>query len=111
MNEIQKSKVRKMRLEGIGYKAIANSLDLPLGTVKSYCKRNALTGIGIVVALNNEVSVEKGLICKQCGAKLKHISGKKRKVFCSDRCRKKHWKLKNEVKENDRTHRTESNGG
>lgn len=104
MNETQKTKIRKMRLEGIGYKAIASRLDLSLGTVKSYCKRNALKGIGIVVALNNEVSVQNGLICKQCGAKLKHIKGKKRKVFCSDRCRKKYWRLKNEVKQNDRTH-------
>lgn len=103
MNDAQKVKIHKMRMEGIGYKAIATSLDLPLGTVKSFCKRYTLTGLGMVVAMNHAVSVQKGLICKQCGARLKHTAGKKRKVFCSDKCRKKYWKSKNEVKENGRT--------
>lgn len=52
MTENQKSKVRKMRLDGIGYKHIATELRLPLNTVKSYCRRNMLTGNGAVVALN-----------------------------------------------------------
>lgn len=98
MTEKQKCKIRKMRLEGLGYKAIASTLELSLYTVKSYCRRNGLTGMGIVVAMNNNVSIEHGLICKQCGAKLKHTEGKRHKIFCSDRCRKKYWRLKNGVK-------------
>lgn len=101
MTEKQKCKIRKMRLDGLGYKAIASALALSLNSVKSYCRRNGLTGAGMVVALNNDVSVQLGLICKNCGAKLKHVVGKKQKVFCSDRCRKLYWKVKNEVNEND----------
>lgn len=93
-----------MRLDGIGYKQIASTLVLPLGSVKSYCKRNGLVGIGAVVAMNNEVSVWLGLICKNCGRRLRHTAGKRRKVFCSDKCRKEHWSLNNEVKNDDRTY-------
>ena len=101
MTEEQKTKIRRMRLDGLGYKHIASTLVLPLGTVKSYCKRNSLIGIGSVVAMNNEISVQLGLICKNCGRRLKHTTGKKKKTFCSDKCRKEHWNLNKEVRSND----------
>ncbi|MGN0150609.1 MAG: RNA polymerase subunit sigma-70 [Clostridia bacterium] len=104
MTEEQKKKIRRMRLDGFGYKHIATTLVLPLSTVKGYCKRNGLIGIGPVVAMNNEVSVQLGLICKNCGKRLKHTAGKKKKTFCSDKCRKEHWRLNNEVKSDDRTY-------
>ena len=83
MTEEQKKKIRRMRLDGFGYKYIATTLVLPLSTVKGYCKRNGLIGIGPVVAMNNEVSVQLGLICKNCGKRLKHTAGKKKKTFPS----------------------------
>ena len=55
MTEEQKVKIRRMRLDGNGYKHIASTLILPLSTVKSYCKRNGLVGVGPVVAMNNDV--------------------------------------------------------
>ena len=97
MTEKQKEKVRTLRLEGAGYKAIAAELKLSLNTVKSYCRRTLLIGYGKTVAINNLVSVEKGLVCKCCNKKLKHLPGKKRKIFCSDNCRKKYWKKKNQM--------------
>lgn len=93
MTEEQKIKIRRMRLDGNGYKHIASTLILPLSTVKSYCKRNGLVGVGPVVAMNNDVSVQLGLICRNCGKRLKHTAGKKRKFFCSDKCRKQYWNL------------------
>ena len=81
MTEEQKVKIRRMRLDGNGYKHIASTLILPLSTVKSYCKRNGLVGVGPVVAMNNDVSVQLGLICRNCGKRLKHTAGKKEKVF------------------------------
>ena len=62
MTEIQKQKARQMRLDGNGYRRIATELELSLNTVKSFCRRNRLTGTGRVVALNADVSVQKGLI-------------------------------------------------
>lgn len=99
MTEEQKIKIRRMRLDGLEH--IASTLVLPLSTVKSYCKRNGLIGIGPVVAMNNDVSVRLGLICKNCGKRLKHTAGKRKKIFCSDKCRKQYWKLNNEVKNDD----------
>ena len=81
MTEEQKIKIRRMRLDGNGYKHIASTLVLPLSTVKSYCKRNGLVGVGPVVAMNNDVSVQLGLICRNCGKRLKHTAGKKKKSF------------------------------
>ncbi len=78
MTEEQKVKIRRMRLDGNGYKHIASTLILPLSTVKSYCKRNGLVGVGPVVAMNNDVSVQLGLICRNCGKRLKHTAGKKK---------------------------------
>ena len=59
MTEEQKVKIRRMRLDGNGYKHIASTL----------------------------------IICRNCGKRLKHTAGKKRKVFCSDKCRKQYWNL------------------
>ena len=97
MTDKQREQIRKLRYEGAGYKAIATELDLSLNTVKSYCRRNLLQGAGSVAAINNLVSVEKGLVCKNCGKQLRHTEGKRKRVFCSDSCRKKHWKQKKEL--------------
>jgi len=99
MTEMQRQKVRKMRLDGIGYRHIATELGVSLYTVKSYCRRHMLTGSGMVVALNNDVMIDRRIVCKFCGRKLNHTKGKKRKTYCSDNCRKKHWKTKHEVKQ------------
>ena len=97
MTDKQREQIRKLRYEGAGYKAIATELDLSLNTVKSYCRRSLLQGAGSVAVINNLVSVEKGLVCKHCGKQLRHTEGKRKKVFCSDSCRKKHWKQKKEL--------------
>ena len=77
MTEEQKIKIRRMRLDGNGYKHIASTLILPLSTVKSYCKRNGLVGVGPVVAMNNDVSVQLGLICRNLSIQ----QAKKEKFF------------------------------
>lgn len=81
MTEEQKIKIRRMRLDGNGYKHIASTLILPLSTVKSYCKRNGLVGVGPVVAMNNDVSVQLGLICRNAENGLSIQQAKKEKFF------------------------------
>lgn len=95
MTDEIKKKIRTMRLSGKGYKHISSILNLPLSTVKNYCKRNGLLGTGAVVGMNNDVAVQLGIVCKNCGKRLKHIDGKKRKTFCTDKCRKEHWRINN----------------
>ena len=44
MTEAQKKMIAKMRDLGAGYTEVAKRLDLPVGTIKTYCRRNGLTG-------------------------------------------------------------------
>jgi DNA invertase Pin-like site-specific DNA recombinase len=39
----QKQSIKEMRSSGLGYKKIAEALDLFLGTVKSFCRRENIT--------------------------------------------------------------------
>ena len=82
MTTIEKEKIRYLRGEGLGYKAIASRLDLTVDTVKSYCKRSGLNGVAAENADNT---------CRQCGAVLEHTPGVKKRRFCSDQCGRTWW--------------------
>lgn len=75
MTNEEKKAIIRMREEGMGYKAIARVIGLPLTTVSSFCRKP---------------ETEQGF-CLQCGAKLEHTPHRKRKKFCSDRCRMLWW--------------------
>lgn len=42
MTENQKKRIAKSRQQGFGYAAIASELRMPVGTVKTFCRRNGL---------------------------------------------------------------------
>ena len=44
MNAEQKERIARLRDNGAGYTEIANALGLPVNTVKTFCRRNGLTG-------------------------------------------------------------------
>ena len=46
VTDAEKEKMRFLRMEGLGYGAVAERLGLSENTVKSYCRRNHLTGFG-----------------------------------------------------------------
>ncbi len=96
LTEEQKQKIWRLRLEGRGYTSIAAELKLPLSPVKSYCRYRGLTGAGKAAAMNAALTVDKRVFCRQCGKRLRHTPGKKKKKFCSDYCRKKYWRDKND---------------
>ena len=81
MTTIEKEKIRYLRGEGLGYKAIASRLELSENVVKGFCKRNDLDG----VAAENP-----GNTCYQCGKPLVNSDARKKK-FCSDACRSMWW--------------------
>ncbi len=84
MTATDKEKIRYLRGGGLGYKAIAATLELPVSTVKSFCLRSGLTAI---VATADTLDA-----CLQCGEPLgKRLPGAERKKFCSDSCRAKWW--------------------
>lgn len=91
MNDSQKSKITEMRLQGLGYKAIAKELSLTRDSVKGYCKRNLLSGIGATVNQNLKVMNVKTEICSCCNKPIKQIPRGRNRRFCSDGCRRKWW--------------------
>ena len=87
MTEVQKELIRSMRLQGIGYRAIARSLHLKLNKVELYCKTHGLAGDGWLVRLNYPVWCEQNDRCPVCGKKLTQPKRGRRKKFCSGKCR------------------------
>ena len=73
-----KTRIRELRSEGYGYKRIAKALDLTLSVVRYAVNK-----------MSDEDLLEGH--CEKCGIKIKSIKGKKRKRFCSDRCRWDWW--------------------
>ena len=78
MKTEMKTRIRELRSEGYGYKRIAKALDLTLSVVRYAVNK-----------MSDEDLLEGQ--CEQCGMKIKSIKGKKRKRFCSDRCRWDWW--------------------
>lgn len=87
MNACQKERIALLRAEGKSYNCIADTLDLSINTVKSYCRRNNMGGTGLMTSEPLGCNC-----CSHCGAKLKQSTGKKQKRFCSDQCRMAWWK-------------------
>ncbi len=52
MTEMQKEQIRAMRMQGIGYRAIAKAMGLKINQVQLFCKANGLAGTGELANLN-----------------------------------------------------------
>lgn len=77
-------KMLELREEGYGYKKIANELQLTRDHVRNVCNKktkNPLEGL-----------------CKNCGMKIKSIEGRKKKKYCSDKCRYIWWNKQRKLK-------------
>ena len=94
MNLEQKEKIKEMRHNSFGYKRIAKALDIPLDTVKSFCRKNKLAGVRGAIA--------KPMTCRECGQGLVQPEKKKTIKFCSSVCREVWWS-KNRHKVNKKT--------
>lgn len=66
-----------LRQAGYGYKRIARTLNITVAEVRGICDEEDET------ILSGQ--------CKQCQTSIRSIKGKKRKQFCSDRCRWDYW--------------------
>jgi hypothetical protein len=82
MNTIEKEKIRYLRGEGLGYKAIASRLELSVDAVKGYCRRSGLD--------SNMKDC-----CLQCGNPFTKKPGAEQKRFCSGVCRSAWWRRHN----------------
>lgn len=88
MTDAEKEKIRFWRCEGLSYGMIAARLGISENTVKSYCRRNHLTGVA---------SKEPILVCRYCGEPLTQLAKTKQRKFCSEGCRRAWWKAHPEL--------------
>ena len=93
MTQEQKERIRKLRIAGEGYKRIGSLLNIPVGTVKSFCRGDAeeKPGQAKKAAVENAGAKEKAL-CPQCGRPVVRLPGRKKRVFCSNACRVAYWR-------------------
>ena len=84
MTDAQKTQIAELRLQGNGYKKIAQLTGISVDTVKSYCRRNP-------IQVAEPKAENHGCSCLCCGSPISQIARQKPKKFCSDRCRNKWW--------------------
>lgn len=76
MTKEETDKIRQMMSDGIGYRAIATFLGMPVNSVKSWCRRHPII---------------KEEYCLWCGNTIQQTPHKRMKKFCSDKCRYRWW--------------------
>lgn len=86
MTSVQKESIKLMRSQGLSYRAVSERTGIGYEAVKSFCRRNGLTGFGADI-LKGFNGGEKYLFCKNCGNRLMQQKNMKRRVFCCDTCR------------------------
>lgn len=100
MNDNQRRGIWKLRRDGFGYGAIAQMLNMSLGSVKQYCRRHPeLKGMGQFVKY--QLDEGEHPYCKNCMKKLHHAVQGRPKKFCSNRCRAIWWR--NHQSQHDKT--------
>lgn len=88
MTDEQKARIFRMRQKGMSYDAVAEALSLSKNTIKSYCRRNGLSGKR---AKTVEIPEESTSFCPNCGKPVRQIPRRKHIRFCSSSCRQKWW--------------------
>ena len=90
MTDNQKIQIARLRTGGAGYGKIAQELGLSPNTVKSYCRRNNISGSSETAKAADAEKTEV-CFCENCGKEIRQIFGHKKKRFCCDVCRNKWW--------------------
>lgn len=92
MNETMGMQIRELRLKGLGYKSIGLAVGTSKENVRYYCKTHGLDGQADLVTMNFEERKKNPDACKHCGGQIVRNSHSGKKLFCSDRCRRRWWK-------------------
>jgi predicted nucleic acid-binding Zn ribbon protein len=85
MTAEQKNKINDLRLQGLSYSEISDSVSLSLNTIKSYCQRHNIKPTTISTA---SVKVNR---CQNCGKAIILDPKRKPKKFCCEKCRNIWW--------------------
>ena len=101
MTTEEKQEISRLRKAGAGYTRIANELGINVNTVKTFCRRNGLTG-----DMPEQLPGITEQPCRQCGRPVVQYPGRREKKFCSDVCRNRWWNghLGEAERENMATH-------
>ena len=75
--------VTQLQRQGFGYRRIAALTNIPLNTIKSYCRRHPVAEAADVTRSEDA--------CRQCGQPIESVPHHKAKQFCSDKCRMTWW--------------------
>ena len=75
--------VTQLQRQGLGYRRIAALTNIPLNTIKSYCRRHPVN--------EAETDAPFEAFCRQCGQPIESAPHHKAKQFCSDKCRMTWW--------------------
>lgn len=86
MTNDEKKVITQMREAGTGYARIAQETGISINTIKTFCRRNGLTGSS--QETGRETAEGR---CLQCRAPVEQRPGRKAKKFCSDACRNRWW--------------------
>ena len=94
MTEEQKKQIRRFRAAGMGYKRIGTLLDIPVGTVKSFCRRDEVEPPEITghAAVEQSEGTGEKPVCPRCGKPVVCIPGRRKRRFCSEACRVAYWR-------------------
>lgn len=88
MTESQMQQITDMRKDGLGYTTIASRMGITKDRVRSFCRTRGLTG----ARTSSYVPENAGdNYCINCGNRLGHTAGKRKRKFCSDDCRLTWW--------------------
>lgn len=83
MTPMERSQIRQLQQEGLGYKRIAAATGVPVNTVKTFCRRNPAP---------NTTPANNSPVCRCCGNPISPLPHKRAKQYCSDQCRMAWWR-------------------
>lgn len=87
MTDKQKNQIAEYREQGMSYTEISKKMDISINSIKTYCKRHGLGGVKAYKVDEPAVIIP----CEHCGKPVKQNPGRKKKRFCSDKCRNLWW--------------------
>ena len=91
MTAEEKNQIVQLRKAGKSLTQIAEETGITRNTVKTFCRRNGLTGDvdAMPELIITDEPFEKP--CQCCGKPVLQTPGRKEKRFCSDDCRTRYW--------------------
>ena len=102
MTDEQALQVRKLRAQGMGYRAIASTVNLSRDIVRNYCRSKGIGGFRAEYEMNLKDRMNDGRACAFCGAELEQPSTGRPRRFCSELCRRSYWRIhRAELKKKD----------